>query len=678
MIESIQDSKELVKTSNYPNYARFPFENFNPVQSSVFNIFDKDCNAVIAAATSSGKTVCAEMFMANEVRVRGGKSVYLAPLKALAKEKIDDWTDKDHHFSDLNLSICTGDYLLTEARRKEIEKSNIIVMTSEMLNSRCRNQTSEKNDWLKDIGTIVVDESHLLTVPNRGDHLEVGLMKLSEIAKNVRFVFLSATMPNVDQISQWLSKSLNKKKTYLLESKYRPCPLGIHYEKYNKKFSYEDNELSKINAAVRIIKENSEDKFLAFVHTKRTGEMLKSVLKRMNISCEFHNADLNKDDRHNLENKFKSRKLDVLIATSTIAWGCNLPARRVIITGVHRGLYLVDTYDIWQMAGRAGRPGYDPRGDVYILLPDNEFDEQVERIEKSQLIESRLLDYIGDEDNKHYKCLAFHLVAEIFFGKADTKEKLIEWYDKSLGKFQAKDLEDSIVESTLKLLIKCGAIIEKDGRYEVTSVGKISSMFYYSPFDVADLKTNFTNLFKSGFENNDLILSMCFGNVDTIRMGIVNNQEKEDMNNYKMKIKEIFKNVNLYDTAIKGGFAYYCMLTGMNPGSVGVAMRNLKIDLHRTLTVLNAIDFMSCRWDKGDYIKDLRIRMEYSVPVHLVHLCKIPEIGKVRAEKLYNAGIKDADSFLEKKEKAMSVLGMKPERFNKVLEGVKEQILVKG
>ena len=61
--------------------------------------------------------------------------------------------------------------------KKELENANIIIMTSEMLNSRCRNYAAENNEFLKDVGTLVVDESHLLTVPNRGDHLEVGLMR---------------------------------------------------------------------------------------------------------------------------------------------------------------------------------------------------------------------------------------------------------------------------------------------------------------------------------------------------------------------------------------------------------------------------------------------------------------------------------------------------------------------
>ena len=109
--------------------------------------------------------------MAQEIRERGGKAMYLAPLRALAKEKIDDWTDPNHHFADLNLAICTGDYILNDKNKKNLEQANVIVMTSEMLNSKCRNFKSESNDWINEIGTLIIDEFHLLTVPSRGDHL---------------------------------------------------------------------------------------------------------------------------------------------------------------------------------------------------------------------------------------------------------------------------------------------------------------------------------------------------------------------------------------------------------------------------------------------------------------------------------------------------------------------------
>lgn len=670
-IIELEDQNNLVETSSYPNYAKFPFEKFNPVQSRIFEIFKEDCNVVIAAQTSAGKTICSEIIMAQEIRERGGKAMYLAPLRALAKEKIDDWTDEKHHFADLNLSICTGDYILTDKRKKELEDSNIIIMTSEMLNSKCRNYKSESNDWLKQVGTIVVDESHLLTVPSRGDHLEVGLMKFTKIAPNCRIVFLSATMPNVNEIAEWVCNILTKRKTFLINSKYRPCPLSIHYEEYEDVGTYEMKEEAKIDKAVDILRENKDDKFLIFVHTKNTGEKVKKHLQQIGIDCEFHNADLEKEKRHEVETKFRTGKLRAIIATSTLAWGLNLPARRVIITGVHRGTSEVDTYDIFQMAGRAGRVGYDPKGDVHILVPQSKADEHIDRLSVPQNINSQLLKYIGEEDNPHYKTLAFHLVSEIHHGEIKTIEDIHEWYERSLARYQSVDLDDSVVDKTIELLIQVGAIKQVDGKYEATSIGKVSSMFYYSPFDVSDLRRNFRFLFMKNLENNDYALSIALGNIDSIRMGFVTKNEKEEMSDYHDIIKKSFGDVYL-DSSIKGGYAYYCLLRGLDLGPFNSLGRGIQLDFERTASVLNALDSMAAKWNKRNFFNTLSLRVSYGVRAELVNLCRIPNIGKARAEKLFSAGFRNPSDLVGRFEQVKKTLNMKDEKIVEIIEAAQK------
>jgi helicase len=662
----LEDQDILVETSQYP-YAKFPFEKFNPVQSRIYEIYNQDCNLVVAAKTSAGKTICSEILMAQEIRERGGKAMYLAPLKALAKEKIDDWTDEKHHFSDLKLAICTGDYVLNEKNKKDLEDSNVIIMTSEMLNSKCRNYKSEKNDWLKEVKTLVIDEFHLLTVPGRGDHLEVGLMKFAKINPDCRIVGLSATMPNVYEISEWLSKALTKKKTYLINSKYRPCPLSIHYEEYEDQGTYEMKEDNKIDKAVEILRKYKDDKFLIFVHSKNIGNKLKKHLDQLNIECELHNADLEKEKRNEVENKFKSGNLRAIVATSTLAWGCNFPARRVIITGVHRGTTEVETYDIMQMAGRAGRVGYDPKGDVYILVPDKQSDYHIDRLSIPQEINSQLLNYVGDEDSPHYKTLAFHLVSEIHHGEIKTIEDIHNWYERSLARFQAVDLDDSVVDKTLELLMQVGAIKEVDGIYEATSIGKVSSMFYYSPFDVSDLRRNFRFLFMKNLENNDFALSMALGNIDSIRMGFVTKNEKEEMSDYSNIIKNNFGDVYL-DSSVKGGYAYYCLLRGMDPGPFNSLSRGLQLDFERTVSVLNALDNMAAKWNKKNYFKTVALRITYGVRAELVNLCRIPNIGKVRAERLFSAGFRNPQDLVGNFNKVKQVLNMKDEKILEIIE----------
>lgn len=88
----IGDQNTLAKAKDFP-HAHWTWDEFNPVQSRLLETFDGNTNIAIAAATSAGKTVCAEMYMSYETRKRGGKALYIAPLKSLARQKEQDWTN---------------------------------------------------------------------------------------------------------------------------------------------------------------------------------------------------------------------------------------------------------------------------------------------------------------------------------------------------------------------------------------------------------------------------------------------------------------------------------------------------------------------------------------------------------------------------------------------------------
>ena len=619
--------------------------------------YEGDSNIAIAAATSAGKTVCSEMYLAYEIHKRGGKGIYVGPLKALANEKEQDWTSPEHHFSNLKTFIATGDFRFTMNRLKELEQSSIIVMTPEMLASRCRNYKSDKSKFLQETGTVIFDESHLLTVPSRGDHIEVALMKLTEINPNIRIVLLSATMPNVDEICGWISKITNRD-TYYLESDYRPCPLNIHYETYyDGDKSYDDKELQKIGTACAILEHYSEDKFLVFVHSKRTGKLMVEALLKYGVQAEFHNSDLNFKNRLVLEDRFKNDKnFRVLVATSTLAWGLNLPARRVIVTGVHRGLSDVENYDIQQMIGRAGRPKYDLRGDAYILVPESQKETYINQLKIKSPIRSTLLDYVGRSESPHYKTLAFHIVSEIHQGNVKTKEGFNEWFKKSLAHFQDHAFDDTVIERTLSLLEQCKAIyINDEGFYECSAIGKVASMLYYSPFDVSDLRRNFKKLFENKKEDNDFSVSLALGNIDSYRFGVCNRQEKEAIYGYNIQIDKLYGKDMIGDAVCKVGYAYFNMMKGKRDVSVLQSLCGaLLSDLDRTLQVLTSLDFMSCNWDMQNWFRNLGLRIRYGVEADIVELCQIPNVGAARAKKLKASRIKCLDDFVQYDAKTLS------------------------
>jgi len=665
---------QLIETSAF-KYARWDFDKFNPVQSAIFEHVPFDTNIVVAAATSAGKTVVAEMYMSDEIHRRGGRALYVGPLKALTKEKSDEWSAQSHHFGNLNISICSGDYRITNSRIQEMNNSNVIVMTPEMLASRCRNCKSEKSTFLKEVGTIVFDESHLLTVPSRGDHIEVALMKMVEINPDVRVVFLSATMPNVDEICQWLSE-LTGREAVLIESTYRPCPLYIHYPTYyDGDKNYEDREEQKVATALSIVNYYPNDKFLLFVHGKTTGKMMVKALKQDGIDAEFHNADLSSEKRHKLERSFKEDpNCRVIVATSTLAWGLNLPARRVVILGVHRGMGYVENYDIQQMIGRAGRPRYDPRGDAYILVPENHKQEAIIRLQRKTKIVSQLLQSEGER----YKTLAFHVVSEIHHGGIRTKEGLHQWFAKSLAHHQDATFDDSVIDNMLDLLVRSKAITVEDGVYKTTSIGNIASMFYFSPFDVCDLKKNLKNLFEKKLENNDVAIAVALGNVDSQRFGIVNKAERLEMYKFQKKAEAVFGAGAITDAAMKAACGYHNLLTGNYTETFGSLQSSLRQDLERTMEVVNAIDTMSSKFNKKEYFSSLKSRLVYGVPENLVDLCQIPSIGRAKATKLESLGVKNIDEFCKVSvEQLASILKIKDKAEVKKLQDEAKLITIR-
>jgi hypothetical protein len=227
-------------------------------------------------------------------------------------------------------------------------------------------------------------------------------------------------------------------------------------------------------------------------------------------------------------------------------------------------------------------------------------------------------------------------------------------------------LDNEIVDRTLELLLRCGAIYEEDDEYKCTVTGVVSSMFYYSPFDVSDLRKNFKIIFENGFQDNDMLVSVALGNVDTLRGGIVSRLEREEMATFATKVCQIFKTKPPKEAAIKGAYAYFTLLRGMKQQVFAGLARNLQFDFPRTSAVLEALDSMSGKWGKKEWLRTLKLRMAYGVRKELVEFCQIPDIGRVRAEKLWKAGLRDLQDVGHNVDAVQKALGYKKERAEKV------------
>ena len=170
----------------------------NPPQIDAVNsgLMDGE-DMIVAAPTASGKTFIAELAMVNQVVKQDKTAVYIVPLKALASEKYQDFSER---YENLNVRISVGDL---DDEGKGLDNADIVVTTSEKLDSMLRHNPS----WIHDIGLVVTDEIHLLTSPNRGPTLEVTLTRLRELL-DFQMLGLSATISNSGELAEWLEAEL--------------------------------------------------------------------------------------------------------------------------------------------------------------------------------------------------------------------------------------------------------------------------------------------------------------------------------------------------------------------------------------------------------------------------------------------------------------------------------------
>jgi replicative superfamily II helicase/ssDNA-binding Zn-finger/Zn-ribbon topoisomerase 1 len=667
-IKTIGDIKAIEVIGNEPlldtklyKWSKYPFDRFNVIQSEVNDFVEGDNNVVIEAKTSTGKTIMGELFMW-PILASGKKVIYASPLKALTREKWDSWTKKFGE-KGYKIAIITGDYRLTDKRIRELNEADIILCTSEMLDHRTRNMMSEKSEWLMKAGLLIIDEVQLIGQKDRGDKLEAGIMRFTLINPGCRVIFLSGTMPNSRQIAGWV-KGLNKKETILIRSAWRPVKLNMKYVIYNDTQGYYAAKDNLFAGVMREVQDHNKDKILIFVHAKTDGRKIMGMLKETGYTVEFHNADLETDDRVNIEESFKSRdqgSVRIIIATSTLAYGLNLPARIVIIVGMHRGIEEVSELDIIQMAGRSGRMGIDTEGDAIILLPETQSDYLRKKIENPGDIMSQISEPV---------ITGFHIIGEVVNKWVQTREDVYKWYIRTLASRQDMNISKEYVDQLIDYLIKNDAIKEVDGKLVETELGKACTYFYLRPDMLKDLMENWSKLFSMKIEGNDFVLTMALSRLRMYNDVIVSKADRGYIDGYLKATKAMETTFGgSTEGQAKIGMAYLNMLKGIkgvevkdgkkiiNP-LVGI-QRTLQNDIERIFQAMAYLDAKHIHWGRGTYWNSVVLRIKHGIGPELVDLCRLEGVGGGYAKKLYDSGIRAPIELLTKRNEGIMALGAK-------------------
>lgn len=660
----------LIKTKDYKPY-KYHFNSFNPVQTKTLNILKNNSNnnVLLSANTSSGKTICAE-FLIDTVLKKGNKIVYLCPLKALAEERFLDWSKR---FENEKIIIVTGDYSNKSLTSNKLNKSDIIIMTSEMLDVKTRNYKSKENFWLFNVGLLVLDEFHIISSENRGAAIETSLLRFTLLNKKARILALSATMSNCSELKSWLTM-LNGNYTDVVESTWRPIELAFHYPTYvpvfaeSGYFNYFRTETEKFNTVIPIVLNKVEtEKFLIFVHSKSAGRILVKQLKKEGIDSIFHNADLPLKGRRKIEENFRSKdgSIRVLISTSTLAWGVNLPARNVIIVGVKRGMSNVDPLDVIQMAGRAGRYGIDTAGDVYLVLPIGDVNKWKDNLVNPRPLQSKL---------ETPSILAFHVLAEINNGFITNSISLRRWYRKTLRFLQTRRIPLPIEHTLLNSLEKMIMIEKEDNKFITTKLGKISSRLYFSPYDIFAW---YSNLRKSADLIDDCEISRLIFDVPKNE-----NWVPKDMKDYVSLFNNSLVKRGIKINNIKSllhVLAGYQLLTGtedLESGILNSIKREILFDLTRVISAIKLIAFtlpfkIATIKSIGNFLSGIELRLKYGIPIDAVELVGIKGIGTKRAIILLENNIITIEDIIKNKRKIIRLFS--PVIYKNIIKNINQK-----
>jgi superfamily II RNA helicase len=181
----------------------------NDFQLEAVEAIDSGSDALVSAPTGAGKTLVAE-YAIHDAVARGRRAIYTAPIKALSNQKF-----RDFRAQGLDTGLMTGDVTISPA-------AQVLVMTTEIL----RNSILEDPRSLSDVAWVVFDEVHYMDDLERGSVWEESLIFAPA---HMRFVCLSATVPNLDDLGAWLSE-IRGREMRVVRSTRRPVPL--HWNLY--------------------------------------------------------------------------------------------------------------------------------------------------------------------------------------------------------------------------------------------------------------------------------------------------------------------------------------------------------------------------------------------------------------------------------------------------------------
>jgi helicase len=634
---------------------------------------------VVATPTASGKTLLAEFAMLNSI-CQGGKCLYIVPLKALASEKFDRFS----LFAafGVNVGISTGDY---DVRDDKLGHNDIIVTTSEKADSLLRNGV----EWMRALSVIVADEIHLLDSMDRGPTLEVTLTKLKKLNPLTQILALSATVSNADEIAHWLSAQLVRSDwrpvalhegLYLAESAAITFVQDKPHRSTSKKAVSRGTTDPPIALAIDTVSDGGQ--CLVFVNTRRNAESLakkmataiKSLREHdcaelaakihgdtameeklkhcVQNSVAFHHAGLSSDDRKIVEAGFRENCIKVIVATPTLAAGLNLPARRVIIRDYKRynanyGMTDIPVLEYKQMAGRAGRPGFDSYGEAILIAKS--LNECVALAEHYILNEAEdVISKLGTET-----ALRVHVLSTISNGFARTRDELERFFGATFFGFQQQsslNLTSYVIDSVLAFLAHEEMIVDLGGHVKATSFGHLVSKLYIDPLSAVKIRRGLKNAESA----SDVALLQLICSTPDVKRLYMRNKDyhavtefvNRHIDEFLVEIPDRFRDVDYewFLSEVKTAMLVHDWISEVSEKEI---TENYNVGPGDIRNLVDTVQWIShALAELAAYLKvpskrqarELTVRVQFGINRELLDLVQLKNIGRVRGRKLFDAG----------------------------------------
>ncbi len=306
----------------------------NSLQESSFSIIHQGENCLIVAPTGSGKTEAAILPILERISESGEKAgvfaLYVTPLRALNRDMMKRLGELCSRLG-ISVGVRHGDTPQKERRQQAMRPPTLVITTPESIQNMLLSPRLRKS--FENLRFVVVDEIHELYHNKRGAQLAVAMERLAELSKGFSRIGISATIGDIDEAARFL---FNGKRYSVVESEVEKklevrvampvFPKRRHGE-FEATFQIDDQALARIEYIEDIVKEAKAT--LVFANTRQVVESLGSKIIYLSRLEGFdyvgiHHSSLDSEERIEIENAFRSGKINCIIATSSLELGIDI------------------------------------------------------------------------------------------------------------------------------------------------------------------------------------------------------------------------------------------------------------------------------------------------------------------------------------------------------------------